>query len=94
MRNYKEPENVTRYNIIEFNNHGEIYYGIKCFYNKKKYALWGPIIEKNKMLLCDYGEDQWGAAYFRTIEEAQTELNAFCTGFLKRIIKEIEKRSE
>ena len=96
MRDYKEPKNVTRYSIIEFNNHGDIYYAIKCFYNEKQYVFWGPIIEKSQMLKCHYfngRKEIYNTAYFRTLSEAQGELNALCTGFSSRVVKEIEKRN-
>lgn len=91
MRDYKEPKNTKRYQIIEIVDHGETYYTIDCFYFEKRYVFWGEVIEKKapfKKLYFGIRDCHYSRAYFRSIDEAQKELNAFKTNSVK-VIKEI-----
>ena len=92
MKNYyKEPKNVKKYKIVEIVDHGETYYVIYCFYFEKRYVFWGEVIEKKapfKKLYFGFHDSHYSTAIFRSVDEAQKELNAFKTNSVK-VIKEI-----
>ena len=72
MRDYKEPKNTKRYQIIEIVDHGETYYTIDCFYFEKRYVFWGEVIEKKapfkKFYFGPGGKGMYSRAYFYSVD--------------------------
>lgn len=95
-RDYIEPKNTKRYEIVEIISNGELSYAIGCVYTEKKYIFFGKEIEKKKWLMkatidiASLSVKCLHAVEFKSILEAQKELNAFNTNSV-RVIKEIVK---
>jgi hypothetical protein len=85
---YSEPNNTTKYKIIETWYQGDVSYTIQCIYFQRKFTFFGKKVEKTSLLThigCK------AIASFSSLSEAQKELIKFNTNSVK-VVKEIEKR--
>lgn len=92
MRDYKEPKNTKKYEIVEIVDQGDLWYVIRCIYTTKRFKFFGSIVEKTSLLAHPCGFGYKVTARFQSLDEAQRELNAFNTNSIK-VVKEIEKRN-